>query len=264
MLRLYTPLSTALEKHPTLIPLVGRFGVRLGHGEQTIEQVCHNHDIDPVFMLTLMNTFLFEDYFPEKRFKEFHIGLISDYLCKTAEYYRKSQLPNIERHLGVLVRSAGTGNTDLSLIEKFFNDLRTQILSYDGLQDESQITDLISIMIRHLTGQYDDNLAYAVIFALSSLAHDVGQNNRIRNRIIERNSTITTEVMVNSDELSQREIQVLTLVVSGSINKEIAARLNISINTVLTHRKNITAKLGIKTVSGLTLYALMHGYIKSN
>lgn len=67
----------------------------------------------------------------------------------------------------------------------------------------------------------------------------------------------------SSDELSAREVQVLQLVVSGAINKEIAERLNISLNTVLTHRKNITAKLGIKTISGLTLYALMHGYIST-
>lgn len=66
-----------------------------------------------------------------------------------------------------------------------------------------------------------------------------------------------------SDELSAREVQVLQLVVSGAINKEIADRLHISLNTVLTHRKNITAKLGIKTISGLTLYALMHGYIST-
>lgn len=66
-----------------------------------------------------------------------------------------------------------------------------------------------------------------------------------------------------SDELSAREVQVLQLVVGGAINKEIADRLSISLNTVLTHRKNITAKLGIKTISGLTLYALMHGYIST-
>ena len=60
---------------------------------------------------------------------------------------------------------------------------------------------------------------------------------------------------------SQRETEVLRLVASGCINKEIAHRLNISINTVLTHRKNITAKLGIKSVSGLTFYAMMNGLI---
>lgn len=61
--------------------------------------------------------------------------------------------------------------------------------------------------------------------------------------------------------LSSREIDVLRLVASGIINKQIADTLNISINTVLTHRKNITAKLGIKSVSGLTFYAMMNGII---
>lgn len=68
----------------------------------------------------------------------------------------------------------------------------------------------------------------------------------------------------NNKALSSREINVLQQVVSGYTNKEIADHLNISLNTVLSHRKNITAKLGIKTVSGLTFYAIMNGYISGN
>lgn len=62
-------------------------------------------------------------------------------------------------------------------------------------------------------------------------------------------------------ELSQREKEVLKLIASGRINKEIADELCISVNTVITHRKNISAKLGIKSASGLSLYALMNGLI---
>lgn len=61
--------------------------------------------------------------------------------------------------------------------------------------------------------------------------------------------------------LSPRELDVLKEVALGSTNKEIAERLNISMNTVMSHRKNITAKLNIKTVSGLTFYALVNGII---
>lgn len=64
-----------------------------------------------------------------------------------------------------------------------------------------------------------------------------------------------------SKDLSLREVEVLQLIVKGITNKEIADKLNISLNTVLTHRKNITSKLGIKTVSGLTFYAIMNGLI---
>jgi len=65
-------------------------------------------------------------------------------------------------------------------------------------------------------------------------------------------------------ELSAREIEVLILITKGLINKEIADKLNISLTTVISHRKNITEKLGIKSVSGLTVYAVMNGYIEAD
>lgn len=65
-------------------------------------------------------------------------------------------------------------------------------------------------------------------------------------------------------ELSAREIEVLVLITQGLINKEIADKLNISLTTVITHRKNITEKLGIRSVSGLTMYAVMNGYIEAD
>ena len=65
-------------------------------------------------------------------------------------------------------------------------------------------------------------------------------------------------------ELSPREIEVLVLITKGLINKEIADKLNIGLTTVITHRKNITEKLGIKSVSGLTIYAVMNGYVEAD
>ncbi len=61
--------------------------------------------------------------------------------------------------------------------------------------------------------------------------------------------------------LSDREIEVLKEVASGLSNKQIAEKLFISINTVISHRKKITDKLDIKSISGLTVYALMNDLI---
>lgn len=68
----------------------------------------------------------------------------------------------------------------------------------------------------------------------------------------------------NGKDLSPREIDVLQQIVRGVTNKEIADKLSISLNTVLTHRKNIMAKLGIRTVSGLTFYAIMNGILSGD
>lgn len=63
------------------------------------------------------------------------------------------------------------------------------------------------------------------------------------------------------EELSAREKDILICVAKGLINKEIADLFNISIHTVITHRRNITRKTGIKTVAGLTVYALLNNLI---
>jgi DNA-binding CsgD family transcriptional regulator len=68
-------------------------------------------------------------------------------------------------------------------------------------------------------------------------------------------------IVVQNDEISDREKEVLQLVALGLTNKEIAEKLFISSHTVITHRKNITSKLGIKTIAGLTVYAVIHKLI---
>jgi DNA-binding NarL/FixJ family response regulator len=69
------------------------------------------------------------------------------------------------------------------------------------------------------------------------------------------------EETTSTEELSEREKEILVAVVQGQINKEIAASLNLSVHTVISHRKNIVRKTGIKSVSGLTVYALLNNLI---
>lgn len=65
-------------------------------------------------------------------------------------------------------------------------------------------------------------------------------------------------------ELSDREKEILISLAKGLQNKEIADKHNISIHTVISHRKNISKKTGIKSVSGLTIYALFNNLISKN
>ena len=69
-----------------------------------------------------------------------------------------------------------------------------------------------------------------------------------------------SEEETESYDLTERETDVLVLLAQGLSSKEIADRLNISIHTVNTHRKNITHKTGIKSVAGLAVYATLHNY----
>ena len=327
---------------PTVISVLNRFNIFLGVGDKSVEQICEEKNLDVDFFLTILNTYMNEEYFPEKLLKSFDATLIVGYLTKTNKYYQQFQIPNIERHFNLLIERSQDDNNNLSLLRKFFFEVKSELLgriaedsnrwfkeiseleksssgsrcasgeitvpqpvqATDTIEDK--LGDLVSMFIKHLTGSYDSNLCLAVLYAILNLKKDIIQNDRIRNRILmplynfllsKKNRTIILAdhdmaghswqyVNSNADEntiieslasiikklrrvnsgqdgLSAREIDVLKLVATGLTNKEIADRLNISINTVLSHRKNISAKLGIKSVSGLSVYAMMNGYINS-
>ena len=94
---------------------------------------------------------------------------------------------------------------------------------------------------------------------------DDTQNNIIKklNKVI-GNKTSKTSVSEIPEEISKREADILKNIALGYSNKEIADKLFISTHTVVTHRKNITRKLGIKTVPGLTIYAILNKLIDIN
>jgi len=73
-----------------------------------------------------------------------------------------------------------------------------------------------------------------------------------------------TVELAESSDLTTREKDVLKLVALGHSNKEIADQLFISIHTVISHRKNLTEKLGIKSISGLTVYAILNKLIDTD
>lgn len=66
----------------------------------------------------------------------------------------------------------------------------------------------------------------------------------------------------NTKPLTKREKEVISLLAKGLSNKDVAEKLFLSPHTVNAHRKNIMKKLGINTVSGLTMFAVIHGFVQ--
>lgn len=121
------------------------------------------------------------------------------------------------------------------------------------------------------------NLTGVPVLAILSSATDAGFVQDYEGQIYLTDKTaeveqkISAAICVNAnetrgdgEELSAREKEILVCVAKGMLNKEIADYYNISIYTVITHRKNITRKTGIKTVAGLTVYALLNNLIDMN
>ncbi|MBQ7163116.1 MAG: helix-turn-helix transcriptional regulator [Bacteroidales bacterium] len=108
--------------------------------------------------------------------------------------------------------------------------------------------------MNHLPASADQQEAYRVLSVINSLQDDIHKHILLEETVLEGRKENKPE----DNTLSAREKEILVCVAKGMINKEIADQLNISIHTVISHRKNITHKTGIKTVAGLTVYALLN------
>lgn len=139
---------------------------------------------------------------------------------------------------------------------------------------DPQVFDFIS---RNTVRQRLNEYSSAAVVALSTISMDEEQKKQYDGIVdmydspVSLVNTLRAALSTHEDspesegpELSVREKEILVCVAKGMLNKEIADFCNLSIHTVITHRKNITRKTGIKTVAGLTVYALLNNLIDSS
>ena len=279
-----TVLSQVLAQHHILIPIVNRFGIRLGVGDKTIENICGEQDLNIDFILLILNVYLDENYVFKNSLTQLDLEPIANYFNETIQDYIQSLVPNIEKHLNALITLSDPNNKELRFLRDVFFQFKEELtqhlekgLEHTGAYPYELLRDIKSILIKHVSGNFNQNLCYAVIFSIGSLESDLIIHNRLRNCILkpklkQLNSadigslqhTISNEnhqATCKKSLLTRRETEILKLIARGYLNKQIADKLNISLNTVLTHRKNILSKTGIKTASGLTLYSISHGLL---
>ena len=136
------------------------------------------------------------------------------------------------------------------------------------------------IIVRYYNKK-NNNLLYSFLFDVIICAQDLDSHcsvedsifvpsvenleNEIRERgdymqEYEEDTTDTDDE--KTDILSQREKEIIICIAKGLSNKEISDELNISINTVTTHRRNISSKLQIHSIAGITIYAIANGLVQ--
>ncbi len=135
----------------------------------------------------------------------------------------------------------------------------------DRFSIRAYFQNLNNVILGAIIYNYHDNYTLSQYHLLIDITDN---KHYIENKIISSlsNNHDNEHISNNGDnsELSYREKDVLTLLAKGMMNKEIADALNISIHTVISHRKNITRKTDIKSIAGLTVYALLHNLIDKN
>lgn len=287
-----------------VLQTLGSFGISLGFGDKTVEEVCHEHQVDTRTFLAVVNYTLNGDRDEEQ--EALSVSTLLRYLKASHEYFLNYQLPTIREGLK---NALGDHHVDQLILQLYDSYARaiTQHMRYEEKmvfpyveallegqytgkysvdtysrhhrQESERLRELKSIILRYLPADSLHNHRLTAIlydiynnedwlrlhaeveerFFMPAIRHLEQQSER--NDVVERISQLITPSTADNESLSDREKEVIVAMVQGMTNKQIANHLNISPHTVMTHRRNIAAKLQIHSPAGLTIYAIVNNLV---
>ncbi len=276
-----------MSREEDAIQIISRFGLEMGVGEQTIAEVCEAHDVHTPTFLAIVNYKVFHQRVVPA---DIDIPTLQRYLHNAHTYFLEFRLPRLRRALIEAIIPADPTTKIPGLIlrcyDEFVDEIRTHIEHENaGLFDEHEhddqritdkLTEIKNLIIKYYPSPVTDNpspITYQLISVMSDLwhtEHDFADHCAIEDDILRPALTKIQphshhrHLQPETEELSDREKDVLIQVVHGLSNKEIADVLCISMHTVVSHRKHITAKLNIHSTAGLTVYAIVNHLVDIN
>ena len=271
----------------SLVGVFNRLRLSFGTGDATVHEVCRNAGIDTETFLLICRVYAEEGYRPtQEALNAARLQDIVHYLRLSHCYYTDVLLPAMATALENMLASCDSRWQ--ATIRSFFADYKEELAKHFDYEEstvfpyvedllthkhrqefsiaeyqenhsnvEEKLLDLKNLIIKYMPPEGNQEAACQALFYLFTLETDLRKHTLIEEQIL-------VPVAGRMEELSAREKEILIAVAQGKLNKEIADQYNISIHTVITHRKNITRKTGIKTVAGLTVYALLNNLIDMN
>lgn len=307
--KMYEPddkMISLIRDNYNLLQSLGSFGINLGFGDKTVDQVCTEQNVDTFTFLAVVN-FTINGYRDFDDISKLSVPTLLQYLRASHSYFLEFQLPFIRKEL---VEALDEKNNLAKLIMKLYDEYSRSITSHmnyeeknvfpyvealmDGKptegysidtyskhhgQESNRLRELKSIIIKYLPsdGLHNNQLS-ATLYDIYNNEEWLSLHAEVEEQIFmpaikyleqkskQNNVTAKISSMINknpdnSEVLGEREKEVIVSLVQGMTNKEIADHLCISINTVITHRRNIARKLQIHSPAGLTIYAIVNNLV---
>ena len=274
-------MAELVEKDFHLLTLCARLGIDRSFGEQTVESLCRAFEVDTDTFLLLCQVYSDPLFRPTvSQLRPCRVEDVLEYLHRSHDYYLDEALPRLSNGIEALTQPCTEAQKQV--IRRFLADFRHELEHHFASEEQSVIpnhtqihetlSDVKNLILKSLPDTCDPRQRREILLAIYTLQHDIDRHTCIEDDVLVplvRLQSAPRRVLPETEEpereeLSAREKEILVSVAQGLLNKEIADKHNISINTVITHRKNITRKTGIKTVAGLTAYAILNDLIDIN
>ncbi len=210
-------MASLISANHYLLPVIHRFGIRLGFKNKTVAELCAKYKINSDFFIAIVNSFHNPNYFPEEKLLSFSPLLIIDYLKKTHRYFVRYSLPGIEKRLHQLQLSSPEGSHEMLSIENFYLEYKKKLLAHIADEEERvfpyivglisspesienkklhlsfeeehhnvdlEIDDLKNLLIKYTNPVYDELICNELLIEIFRFEKDIIDHARIEDNIL--------------------------------------------------------------------------------
>lgn len=207
-------LGDLIHANYNLLPVLPRFGINLGFGDRTIEEVCQRNGVSVNLFLMVCNVYTFDDYLPdEKELESFSLDDLMIYLQNSHKYYIGERIPGIQKELlEITSRCEAKYGT---VLERFFDEYQQEVASHLNYEEdtvfpyihnlvlephntnyrienfeknhsniEDKLNDLKNIIIKYLPDTDDSSHRSDILFHLFLLEDDLNKHTVIEDKIL--------------------------------------------------------------------------------
>ncbi len=146
----------------TLVPIINRFGIHLGFGDDSIAEICRHQHLNIDFFVTILNAFHDTHYFPKEQLQNFPATLIIDYLQKAHNYFLEEKMPEISMLIDKMAEEYPLDKTISNLISNFFTDYTVELKKHI-LREEEEIYPYVLQLEKTVSESHVDEKAHIQI-----------------------------------------------------------------------------------------------------
>ena len=209
-------LSYLINRNYHLLPVLNRFGIKLGIKDKTVEDICRERKISTGFFLAIVNTYHNEEYFPREELLSFSPPEIIHYLRKTHQYYFQYVVPKLDDLLEKMTASSHPDFKGLQMVNVFYRKYKKELTQHIDYEEErvfpyvinlvknnkldpkytiqsfeqehsnvdEKLNDLKNLIIKYISPDYDENICNDFLITLSLFEKDLEDHARIEDKIM--------------------------------------------------------------------------------
>ncbi len=130
-------LADAVHMNYLLLYVIDRFGIKLGFGDKSVEEVCREYNLDSEFFIEIVNSFVDENYIPSSDINTFPTEQAVEYLKNTHTNYLEVQIPEIESLIHEMVQNCSLDKKNVVILNNFFEEYRQELETHIKREEEA-------------------------------------------------------------------------------------------------------------------------------